>query len=583
MDRVTPFFGALVRETDPLLAQQYAMTAVGYFMQHAMGTAVAVDGFTCAPTTPASMSVVLGPGEILSLQNLEATGWSSLPADTAHSIVKQGIMKDPDPITLTAPVTVGYSQVYLIEVQYADLDTNPVLLSYYNSANPNQPFQGPGNNGQTQNTARLGIVAVQLKAGVAAPSGTQTAPSADAGWTGLYTVTVANGQTTITSGNISQVASAPFLPTNGKLPQIPTGVQNGSWIYGTSTGSANALVLNPTPVVTGYVAGQCFAVKTTSQNTGAVTLNVSSLGAKSVTRNDGAALAPGDLKAGQVVPLRYDGTNFQVQHMLPSQTGRPLVAGSLTLWVNSTIGNDTTGDGSANVAGVAFATIQKAVDYASQNYFTSGGTITIKLGATGTYTGVTFAYVGGTWVIEGNTLTPDSYVIQGAPPVAIAGSLVKLKGVKLYNTTTTYHNLTVGYGGSCYLDGAASFDGVGSNTAGAHMVAFPSGTIIVNASTVIKIMSAAGAVMSAVGGTINWLQSTTLNIPGTLNFPVAIVQAQGLGYVAVQSSYTTVTAATVTGKRYDVTLNAIINTSGSGSTYLPGNAAGTTATGGQYA
>jgi hypothetical protein len=37
-----------------------------------------------------------------------------------------------------------------------------------------------------------------------------------------------------------------------------------------------------------------------------------------------------------------------------------------------------------------------------------------------------------------------------------------------------------------------------------------------------------------------------------------------------------------TGKRYDVTENGVISTAGGGANYFPGNAAGTTATGGQY-
>jgi hypothetical protein len=40
--------------------------------------------------------------------------------------------------------------------------------------------------------------------------------------------------------------------------------------------------------------------------------------------------------------------------------------------------------------------------------------------------------------------------------------------------------------------------------------------------------------------------------------------------------------ATVTGTRYVANLNSVIYTGGGGATYLPGNVAGATATGGQY-
>ena len=40
--------------------------------------------------------------------------------------------------------------------------------------------------------------------------------------------------------------------------------------------------------------------------------------------------------------------------------------------------------------------------------------------------------------------------------------------------------------------------------------------------------------------------------------------------------------ATVTGTRYSVTNNGVVFTNGGGATYLPGNAAGSSANGGQY-
>jgi hypothetical protein len=40
---------------------------------------------------------------------------------------------------------------------------------------------------------------------------------------------------------------------------------------------------------------------------------------------------------------------------------------------------------------------------------------------------------------------------------------------------------------------------------------------------------------------------------------------------------------TVTGTRYNCDLNGIMDTGGGGANYVPGNAAGATATGGQYA
>jgi hypothetical protein len=72
------------------------------------------------------------------------------------------------------------------------------------------------------------------------------------------------------------------------------------------------------PVVAAYAAGQMFYFVATGDNTGAVTLNIDSLGAKAVTRDGSVALAAGDIKSGEVVVVVYDGTRFQVVSQLNS-------------------------------------------------------------------------------------------------------------------------------------------------------------------------------------------------------------------------------------------------------------------------
>jgi hypothetical protein len=72
-------------------------------------------------------------------------------------------------------------------------------------------------------------------------------PTPDAGWAGLYVVTVANGATTITSGNISQYSGAPFILST--LPNVPKNVQGSTWTGFNDTGTASNMVvtLNPNP------------------------------------------------------------------------------------------------------------------------------------------------------------------------------------------------------------------------------------------------------------------------------------------------------------------------------------------------
>lgn len=64
--------------------------------------------------------------------------------------------------------------------------------------------------------------------------------------------------------------------------------------------------------ISAYATNQKFSVKFTNANTGASTINLNSLGAKSIVKNGSTALVSGDIAAGQIVDLVYDGTNFQM-------------------------------------------------------------------------------------------------------------------------------------------------------------------------------------------------------------------------------------------------------------------------------
>jgi hypothetical protein len=77
-------------------------------------------------------------------------------------------------------------------------------------------------------------------------------------------------------------------------------------------GTADAITLTPSPALASYVAGEAITFIVASANTGAVTVDVSGLGAKSVTKTGTTPMAAGELVAGQIVTLRYDGTRYQL-------------------------------------------------------------------------------------------------------------------------------------------------------------------------------------------------------------------------------------------------------------------------------
>jgi hypothetical protein len=84
------------------------------------------------------------------------------------------------------------------------------------------------------------------------------------------------------------------------------------WWGGTAGGTANALTLSIGGAPGSYAAGQRYAFVVASNNTGAATLAINSLGAKSIRRPDGNTLAANDLVAGNLVAVTYDGTNFRL-------------------------------------------------------------------------------------------------------------------------------------------------------------------------------------------------------------------------------------------------------------------------------
>ncbi|MHC8295312.1 hypothetical protein [Pseudomonas sp. LB3P58] len=266
MDRQIVYPGQILPETSLLQMAKDAMIGVAKLSAAMLGTSTTANGFAVTPTGPASLQVVCAPGEIYSLTSIDALAFSTLPADTTHSIMKQGILLDGVTLNCPAPGTTGQSINYLVQATYQDSDSAPVLLPYYNSANPALPYTGMGNNGLTQNTNRKGIAVVAVKAGASAVTGSQVTPAPDAGFIGLYVVTVAFGQTTITGASISQYSGAPLLPAG-----LLQSVQSGQTTSAPDIGVANAYAANFTPAITALSDKMVLCIKAVNANTTAST------------------------------------------------------------------------------------------------------------------------------------------------------------------------------------------------------------------------------------------------------------------------------------------------------------------------
>ncbi len=221
MDRSIVYPGSIPLDTDLLATNRNTLIALGALLQATLGTTQVVDGLAVSPTVPASLAVLVAPGSITQLTTVDQNAYGSLPADTADALVKMGVNLAATSFTLAAPTTSGHSINYLIEAAFQEADADPVVLPYYNAANPALPYLGPNNTGVAQATQRTQRVQLQLKAGPPAVTGSQTTPSVDNFWSGLAVVTVNYGQTQITAGNITPWPAAPVLPF--KLPALRPG------------------------------------------------------------------------------------------------------------------------------------------------------------------------------------------------------------------------------------------------------------------------------------------------------------------------------------------------------------------------
>ncbi len=364
LDRQIVYPGAIPLETDLLNTNRFTMIAIAKLAASVMGSNTYLNGLTCTASSPASMVINIAPGEIYSLQNIDSTAYSSLPADTAHSILKQGILLSATSFTLAAPSTAGQSINYLIQVAFQDVDSGATVLPYYNASNPSQAYSGPNNSGIAQNTIRSGVCSVSVKTGVSATTGSQVTPSPDAGYVGAYVVTVNQGQTTITSTSINLAANAPFLPKNG----LVSGIQSNTMNYSADTGTANNYVASYFPAVTQLTDGMRLTFKAKNSNTASSTFSPNGLASAPIYTRAAGALTGGEIAQNKIMEVEWNSTLSAWTLISGSD---PLAIGALqksanlsdlisasTARTNLGLGDTaqrTVGTGSANVPDIAIA------------------------------------------------------------------------------------------------------------------------------------------------------------------------------------------------------------------------------------
>lgn len=124
-----------------------------------------------------------------------------------------------------------------------------------------------------------------------------------------------DGQTTWTGNQpaggykITGLGSGSAATDSATLAQVQAGAVT---LLGGVGGTVDVITATTSPAIAAYVAGQTFRFVSAGANTGAVTINLNGLGAKSITKQGTTALAAGDIPSGAVAEITYDGTQFQL-------------------------------------------------------------------------------------------------------------------------------------------------------------------------------------------------------------------------------------------------------------------------------
>lgn len=282
-----------------------------------------------------------------------------------------------------------------------------------------------------------------------------------------------------------------------------------------------------------------------------------------------------------------DGTTFHDAIVIDRNNGRVVFPKSSyreVLTTNRTYfvrgdGNNAN-SGLVNNSGGAFLTIQKALDVAATLDF-AGFIVTVQV-ADGTYTSssVVPVCVGQTsaasLVIRGNSGSPANVIVSATSNNCFSinqNAMSTIQDMELRTTTGGICLQASGTGAALYYSNIRF-----GACASAHVFADSSSQIIASGNYTIS-GSALQHWFARNGATIN-ADFRTVTLSGTPAFSTAFAFAQQCGAILAGAM---TFSGSGTGKRYDATLNGVINTVGAGASALPGNAAGTTATGGQYA
>lgn len=101
-------------------------------------------------------------------------------------------------------------------------------------------------------------------------------------------------------------------------------VQEGTYNYAATSTGNDTYAITLSPAITSYKTGSCYTFKADVANTGAASLNINSVGAVTIKKTTSGVttdLSDNDIRAGQLVQVCHDGTNFQMTSAKGNDSG----------------------------------------------------------------------------------------------------------------------------------------------------------------------------------------------------------------------------------------------------------------------
>lgn len=118
----------------------------------------------------------------------------------------------------------------------------------------------------------------------------------------------------LTSGRVAALAGDTDLPSATNLFVTQQQHIVNTEKYAEDAGSTDAYAISLPTAPNAYATGMIIVFKANTANTGTATLNVNSLGAKTIVKDVSTTLANGDIATSQLCVCVYNGTNFLLQN-----------------------------------------------------------------------------------------------------------------------------------------------------------------------------------------------------------------------------------------------------------------------------